>query len=92
MMASELCEKPVEKPFLRGYTPLELAPCANGFQGGMYGNRNPVRDSGSSRDFLDEDGHPDYENNGSRDAGRTGGSSRENGEKGLSGFLRSIFQ
>ncbi|MEJ2308184.1 MAG: penicillin-binding protein 1B [Gammaproteobacteria bacterium] len=91
MMASELCEKPVEKPFVRGYTPLELAPCANGYTGDIYGNRNAV--SGSDSDFLDEDGHPDYEsNNGSRDTGAKGRSSRENGEKGLSGFLRSIFQ
>ena len=71
-------------PFIRGYAPVEYAPCATG---GVIAN-GPVRGRGSRTsggNYLDEDGHPVFDRQGARPPPK-------GQDDPLSRFLRSIFE
>jgi penicillin-binding protein 1B len=88
MLAGPACGEALSKPFLKGYTPLEVSPCTGDPIEDMFAN-DARQDSGR---FRDSQGHPDFENNAWGNA--KGGKKESSGddEGGLGGFLRSIFQ
>ena len=89
MLAGPACSEALSKPFLKGYTPLEVSPCTGDPIEEMFAN--DIAGQGSGR-FRDSQGHPDFEDNtwGNASGGRK--ESSKNDEGGLGGFLRSIFQ
>ncbi|OOY35271.1 penicillin-binding protein 1B [Solemya velum gill symbiont] len=82
LLANHDCYEVETRPFLRGYAPMGLAPCAGGSIDGLFDFLN-----GGNGGVLDKDGHPDFEswdNTGSERQPRKSGD-------GLGDFLRSIF-
>lgn len=95
LMANASCAKSVKKPFLRGFAPAELAPCAGGFVDEMLANNGKTTRRNNGGGSRDRDGHPiDFENSWESNNNNNGGGRRpkDDSEKGLGGFLRSIFQ
>jgi penicillin-binding protein 1B len=82
LLVNNDCYEVESRPFLRGYAPMEMAPCAGGSIDGLFDFLN-----GGNRGVLDKDGHPDFESWDNRQPERP---SRKPGDS-LGDFLRSIF-
>jgi penicillin-binding protein 1B len=72
-----------QMPFVRGYAPVDFAPCAGGGTITAPSKRGWAGDGGG---FRDAEGHPTFGDNGSQARGKKGQ------DDSLSRFLRSIFE